>query len=182
MPMRSRIVLGLIFAAWVSMQALAFAEDGLPASVQARAGTPLQRVGEGTYRKFGFSIYHAVLWAPDGRWNPDRPYALMLHYLRSLSKDTLADSIVDDIRDQNATDEETMTRWTAGIKKMMPEVEDGDVMTGLIVPNKESLLFLNGIQIAKIEDNALSKAFFNIWLGKDADEDLKHELLGQKTE
>jgi len=122
------------------------------------------------------------LWAPGGTWNPDQPYALKLHYLRSLSKDTLADSIIDDIRDQNATDEVTMARWAASIKKVMPAVRDGDEMVGLVVPKKKGTLFLNGVQFAKTEDNAMGKAFLNIWLGENADEDLKNALLGKKPD
>ncbi|MGB9154445.1 MAG: chalcone isomerase family protein [Alphaproteobacteria bacterium] len=180
--MKFKLTLCLVFGAWICLQARAFAHDSLPTPVLAQAGVPLKAVGEGTYKKFGFSIYHAVLWAPDGMWNPDKPYALELHYLRSLSKDTLADATVDNIRDENTTDEDTMTRWAAGIKRVMPAVQDGDVMIGLIIPNKEGFLFMNGVQIGKTYDNALSKAFLNIWLGEDADEDLKNELLSRKTD
>jgi hypothetical protein len=182
MSAKAKLIITLMIGACFLVPAHVFAEDGLPLPVQQQVAVPLKKVGEGTYRKFGFSIYHAVLWAPDGTWRADKPYALELRYMRGLSKDTLADSTIDDIHDQGAADDETMTRWSAGIKRVMPAVQDGDIMIGLIIPNKVGLLYLNGVQIGKTQDNALSKAFLNIWLGKDADEDLRNELLNQKTE
>ena len=50
-------------------------------------------------------------------------------------------------------------------------------MVGLAVPGKESVLFLNNAEIGKLHDETLSRAFFNIWLGENADEDLKADLL-----
>ena len=74
-----------------------------------------------------------------------------------------------------------MARWAAGIKKTMPAVEDGDVMIGVAVPGGEAALFYNGKEIAKIKDQILAKAFFDIWLGQGADEDLRAELLGRSN-
>ncbi len=50
---------------------------------------------------------------------------------------------------------------------------------GLAMPGKHSLLFFNGKQTASIDDAAFSKAFFNIWLGDGADEDLRANLMGK---
>ncbi|MDE1900882.1 MAG: chalcone isomerase family protein, partial [Alphaproteobacteria bacterium] len=52
-------------------------------------------------------------------------------------------------------------------------------MIGFVSPGAETLLYFNGKQIGEIKDPALTSAFFNIWLGAGADEDLKNELLGQ---
>jgi Chalcone isomerase-like len=153
--------------------------DSLPPVVLAHVSVTLKEVGTGTYRKLGFSVYHASLWAPNGVWDAGKPYALKLQYTRSLSQETLADATIDNIRDEQVADEETMARWSAGIKKTMPAVEDGDVMIGVAVPGGESALFYNGKQIAKTQDQVLSKAFFDIWLGNGADEDLRTALLGR---
>ena len=158
----------------------AFADDTLPDYVKAKVNTPLTEVGSGTYRKFGFRVYNAELWSPNGTWDPQKPYVLQLHYTRSLSKDTLVDTVMDDIRDQNVADEATFARWDAQITKILPAVEDGDTITGVALPGKNTLLFYNGKQIASIHDDALSKAFFDIWLGDQADENLRGKLLNLK--
>jgi hypothetical protein len=155
----------------------AYADDNLPAFVQARSRTTLQEVGQGTYRKFGFTIYRATLWAPNCAWDAAKPYALQLRYARSLSQETIADSTIDNIRDENVTDDVTLASWSADIKKIMPAVEDGDVMIGLAIPGAETILYFNGGEIAKIKDEKFSRAFFNIWLGDEADEDLRRSLL-----
>jgi hypothetical protein len=154
-------------------------DNGLPENVRTQVHVPLKQVGEGNYRKFGFKIYHATLWAPDGAWDATKPYALKLEYARSLSKDTLLDAVMDDIREENVTDDKTLARWHDVLNASLPAVEEDDTIIGLAVPGKKSLLFYNGKNIASIEDKALSNAFFNIWLGATANENLRKKLLGQ---
>ena len=151
-------------------------DDSLPQAV-LDLKIPFAKVGSGTYRKFGFSIYHATLWAPGGTLDETKPYALELHYLRGLSKETLADSVVDDIRDQKAADDATMTQWEERIRTRLPAVEDGDIMIGVMLPGKGARLYINGTQMAEGHDLVLARAFFNIWLGDNADEDLRASLL-----
>jgi hypothetical protein len=151
----------------------------LPESVLAQFHMSFKKVGEGNYRKLGFRIYHASLWAPDGVWNPAKPYALKLQYARSLSRETLVDSVMGDIRDQGVADDGTLARWADILSASLPDVEEDDTMTGLAIPGKKSLLFYNGKKIASIDDQAFSDAFFNIWLGNNANESLRKELFGQ---
>lgn len=151
--------------------------DTLPAAIIKYSPAPLMPVGSGTYRKLGFSVYKATLWAPNSLYNPNKPYALELHYTRSVSKDTLVDTVMDDIREQNVTDDETLSKWQTILTNALKPVEDGDTMIGLAVPGKNSRLFFNGVETASLNDPAFSKAFFNIWLGDHADENLKNKLL-----
>ena len=156
-----------------------WAQDTLPQSARAQLHTPLATVGSGTYRRFGLSVYHATLWAPDGVWDAAKPYALELHYTRSVSKETLVDTVTDDIHDQNVADEVTLARWGKVLNAVLPNVVDGDTITGLAIPGKESQLFYNGRKIASIDDQAFSHAFFDVWLGETADEGLRNKLLGK---
>jgi hypothetical protein len=153
-------------------------EPTLPESVIAQADAPFTKVGHGVFRKFGFRIYEASLWAPQGKWEPTKPYALQLHYARSLSKDTLIDTVMDDITDQGACDKPTCDRWRDVLDVSLSDVEEGDTLIGLTSPNKKTLLFYNGKTIANVDDHAFSDAFFGIWLGKNADEDMRNGLLG----
>ena len=174
----TRIFICAFLLSFLYAPAASFADEALPDMVQTLTHAPLQKVGSGPYRKWGFTIYRATLWAPNGKWDAEKLYALELHYARSLSQETLADSIIDNIRDENVADEATLASWSTILKKTMPAVEDGDVMIGTFNPGVEAVLYFNGNQIAKIKDQALIHAFFNIWLGESADERLKKELLG----
>ena len=174
-----RFLVAVLFLAGLgtAMPALAHAPDSLPVGVQDLVNMPLAKVGEGTYRKFGFSVYRATLWAPEGEWDPEDPYVLELHYLRGLSKDTMTDTVIDDLRDGKNVDDATFALWEEKIKDTLPAVEEGDVMIGVAIPGEKTALFMNGEKIAEIQDSRLSKAFFDIWLGPDADEDLRADLL-----
>lgn len=154
-------------------------ENILPEPVSAQIKVPLQKVGEGNYRKLGFKIYHATLWAPDGVWDAKKPFALHLKYARDLSKDTLMDAIMDDIREQGVADEATMNRWQDTLGKVLPEIHENDVIIGLCIPGKKSQLYFNGKSLITIDDKAFSDAFFNIWFGPHANESLRKNLLGQ---
>jgi hypothetical protein len=155
------------------------AEDALPEPVRAQSHAPLAEVGSGTYRRFGFSVYRATLWAPNGVWDAAKPYALELHYTRSVDKETMVDIVSGDIRDENVADDDTLARWEKILNATLPDVEDGDKLIGISLPGKESQLFYNEKKIAGIGDQAFSRAFFNIWLGETADEKLRNELLGR---
>lgn len=154
-------------------------DESLPDAVLAQLHIPLQRVGAGSYYKFGFTIYHASLWAPNGVWDAAKPYALKLKYARSLSKETLVGAVMDDIRDQGVANDETLARWQKVLDESLPAVEEDDTIIGLTMPGKKALLFYNGKIVTAIDDQAFSKAFFNIWLGKNADDRLCKQLLGQ---
>ena len=153
-------------------------EKALPESVSAQISTSLAKVGQGTYRKLGFRIYDATLWASQNTWDAAKPYALQLSYTRSLSKETLVDTVMDNIQEQRVADEVTLARWKDVLNFSLRDVKEGDVLVGLAVPGKKTLLFYNGANIASVEDQAFSDAFFGVWLGKYADEDLRSKLLG----
>lgn len=177
-----RLFLGLALTLTLLATAPAMANKAppLPAGIQAQAVQPLRVLGGATYRKFGFRVYHAALWVSGTRWDTAQPYALQLTYRRDLSKDTLVDGIMDGIREQEQADGATLKRWEAAMNTALTDVNEGDTITGLAVPGKSALLFLNGKQIMTIEDKSLSDAFFAVWLGKTADEDMREKLLSQK--
>jgi hypothetical protein len=153
--------------------------EALPESVSVQLRLPLSEVGSGTYHKFGFSVYRATLWAPDGVWDATKPYALQLHYMRDVSKQTLVDTVSDDIREQEVADEVTLARWEEILNAELPAVSDGDTIIAVAMPGKKSLVFYNSKKIFNIDDPAFSKAFFNIWLGERADDSLRAKLLGR---
>ena len=155
------------------------ADETLPDVVRAKANVPLVMVGTGVYRRFGFSVYRATFWTPDGTWNKKKPYALELRYMRDLSKDTLMDAVSDDLTSQNVADEVTLARWHVTLNDVLSDVKDGDTITSLHLPGKASPVFHNNKIVAWINDEAFINAFFNIWLGPTADDDMRTKLLGK---
>ncbi len=170
------LALGLLMA--LSFSSSAQAASGLPPEVIKVVGHGMAPVGSGTYRKFGFSVYHATLWAPNGQFDATKPYALQITYTRSVSQDTMIDTVMDDIRSQNVADDATLADWEKTLTSAMPDVDEGDTLIGVAIPGKKSLLFFNGNVSGSISDQTFSKAFFNIWLGDNADANLRNKLLG----
>lgn len=172
---------GLILALTLLVSSPVLAEDDvnqpLPPAVVSMAKKDLARVGIGTYRKYGFSVYRASLWAPGGHYDAKNMFALELRYVRSVSQETLIETVIDNIREQNIADDATLTKWQAILQKSLPAVEDGDVLIGLSIPGKTAALFFNGKEITQITDPQFSQAFFNIWLGDTANENLRNKLL-----
>ena len=141
-------------------------------------GGPLQKVGQGKYTKFGFTIYNASLWAPQGKWSYDKPFALELAYTRNLGKETVVDSVYDSIKEQKIADDGTLARWKEILMKTIPAVKKGDKVVVVSKPGTKATVILNGENQGAFPEQALSDAFFAIWLGEKADQHLKQKLLG----
>ncbi len=156
------------------------ADTALPASVQQDIGLPLDIVGTGTFRKFGFRIYDAILFSQGGVWSSTKPFALQITYRRDLPKSIVLDSVTSDLRDQNVADDDTLKKWTELLDTILPPINDGDTLIAVTQHNKPSQLFYNGAKIATLDDPVLSKAFFDIWLGDKADSELRDSLLNDK--
>jgi len=171
----------IIYIITISSFNLAIPVYAQPASVLngVFGNVAMEQVGSGKYRKLGFSIYKVALWAPGGEYDKSKPYALKVHYLRSLSKDTVVGAVVDDVREQKMADDATMDKWEQMLNDALPAVEDGDEIVGISIPGKPSRLLFNGQEIASIEDKRLSDSFFNIWLGDIANPDLRAQLLAK---
>ena len=67
------------------------------------------------------------------------------------------------------------------MKKIFPNVEEGQQLTGLFSPGQPSRFFLNGSSIGEIADPEFGPAFFGIWLHpKTSAPKLRQLLLGTK--
>ena len=80
-----------------------------PLAVSATSGphslvAGMQRWGSGEFRRFGFLVYEATLWA--GSDDPLRPpLALRLTYRRSISGKSITEASVGEIRNLGVADE-----------------------------------------------------------------------------
>lgn len=178
-----RLLIAALLATTLALPASAKTpEFPLPESVRAeiagsgKATAPLIRVGSATYRKLGFTIYHATLWAPGGVYDANKPYALQLRYARDLSQDTLVDAVATDVKDQEQPDPMTMAAWQQTLNEVLPAVKDEEELIGVSVPGSDAKLFFNGKYHATMKDKRLARAFMGIWLGDKANPDIRAKL------
>lgn len=141
-----------------------------------------QALGSGELRFLGFRIYHATLWAQQRPFQPERAFALELRYQRSISRERLVDTSIDEIRRirGNAVDTATLARWETALRSAFIDVAQGDQLIGVFVPEHGMRLYSADKLLADIDDLALARAFFDIWLAPATrDQGLRRQLLGQ---
>ena len=145
-----------------------------------RAWTPdLILLGESRLRVLFWEIYDASLYATNGVYDPEKPFALSLTYHRAFSGSDIALRSVDEIRSQGFSDEAVLASWMAQLDAIFPDVVEGDQITGISQPSEGTRFFLNGALIGTITDQNLSRRFFDIWLSeKTSEPDMRESLLG----
>ena len=153
----------------------------LPA--QATNGMPtLKAVGGGLLRIFGFQVYNAYLWTPEGAsFDPTKPHVLDIHYLRTFSAKQLAESSIDEMRGQGKGSEAVYSKWSTEMQRVFADVKEGDRLIGIATPARTAKFFHNGAYRGEVADAAFTDAFFGIWLGdKSSQPGLRERLLGKR--
>jgi hypothetical protein len=150
----------------------------LPASVLAQApGLAAQGGGEMTF--LGLSIYDGWYWGPGHDWKLDAPFAIDLHYNRSIPGARIAERSVSEIEKLGLGTPEQLARWGEAMRRIFPDVAKGDAVTGLFLPPGIVRYFLNGKLIGEIVDPSFAKAFFGIWMDpRTSRTDYRQKLLG----
>ena len=153
----------------------------LPA--QATTGMPtLKAIGGRLLRMFGFQIYNAYLWTPDGSsFDRAKPYVLDIHYLRNFSAKQLAERSIDEMREQGTGSEAVYLKWITEMQRVFADVREGDRLIGVATPLRTAKFFYNGIYRGEVADTAFTDAFFGIWLNaKSSQPEMRDRLLGKR--
>ncbi|MGE7993556.1 chalcone isomerase family protein [Pseudomonas sp. NPDC089554] len=165
---------------------------GIAISVLLMAGSPswadwrselptATLVGQGDFTWFGWSVYQARLWSPTATFSWDQPFALELIYRRELSRDTLVQASIDEMRRMggDAVDEARLTSWDSEMRKAFVDVQPGQRITGLYQPGKGASFYVDGEPQHTVADADFARAFFAIWLDtRTRSPELRRELLG----
>lgn len=136
-------------------------------------------VGTGQFRWWGFLVYDATLWSPQGRYQPGGPFALSLRYARAVSKQDIVKASIDQMRDLGFPVDQH-PEWTQKLEQVMESVKAGDSLTGVYTPGQGAVFFFNDQLTGQI-DERLARAFFAIWLDpKTSQPALRQALLGER--
>jgi hypothetical protein len=140
-----------------------------------RANTPY---GEGQLRRLMMTIYDADLWTDAESWSWQKPFAVTLHYHMSLDGSDLSARSIQEIIRQSSLSDAQKTNYTGQLNALLPDVQKGDEITALFIPNKETRVFHNGQPTGVIQDQLFAKLFLSIWLGeKTSEPTLRQQLL-----
>jgi hypothetical protein len=146
----------------------------------ALPGAKLQ--GQGRLRFFGLHVYDAVLWtitrAADGEAQ-NGELALELRYARTLRGPLIAERSIDEMRRIADFGEAEAQRWLEAMKRLFPDVNAGDRITGVHRPGEAALFFVNGRAVGDVRDARFAQLFFGIWLSpRTSQPALRASLLG----
>ena len=135
--------------------------QALPDALRNEA-TAWNRWGSGEMTWFGFSLYRATLWVAGD--SPDQsPSALQLDYRRDIPRERLVQTSLDEMRRLGA-DEEQLTRWDADLRRVFPDVKEGDSIVGVHQPGRGARFFHQGRETGAVDDAEFARRFFAIWL------------------
>ncbi|WP_293950436.1 chalcone isomerase family protein [Sneathiella sp.] len=136
-------------------------------------------VGQGVLSYAFWDIYEATLYAPGGKWDPSRPFALSIDYFRALDGRAIADRSVQEMRNQGFTDEVRLAAWHGQMATIFPDVQKGTRLTAIHMPGAETDFYQDGRAIGTIRDAEFGRRFFAIWLAENTSEPgLRQALLG----
>lgn len=135
---------------------------GLPrrANANSEVLSGLKRWGSGEFRRYGFLVYEATLWAGDNPQDP--PLALRLDYRRTIAGKAIAEASVREMR-RFVSDEDRLQRWGDQMQRIFPDVRPGDHILGVHRAGGARFYQENRL-IGVIDAPGFAQAFFAIWL------------------
>lgn len=147
---------------FVQRRALLLACLAWPVTRLAAMDVPadLRRWGSGEFRRFGFLVYEATLWAGDDPQRP--PLVLRLDYQRNIAGSAIAEASVDEMR-RTVANEARLRAWGERMAQFFPDVKPGDHIVGHY--HAAGALFMQDArELGRIDDPDFARAFFGIWL------------------
>lgn len=160
------------------VKALLFSSGAIAISTYIENPKP---VGEARLEVLFWDVYDATLIAPDGKFDPQTPFALSLTYLREFDGDDIASRSVDEMRKQGMKDEVKLAMWFEQMQQVFPNVDEGQTLTGIVDENQYSHFYFNDNKVGVIEDPEFTTWFFNIWLSEQTSEPkMREKLLGMR--
>lgn len=152
------------------------AETAADAAGKAELKSALQKrqlIGQGRLRVWGFDVYEARLWGRPGFAANDftvQPFELEFAYLRDLKASDIAASSIKEMRRDQAIDDQLASKWSAELRRVIPDIKKGDRVTGIHQPGRGVAFEVNGKPSGEIADAQFAKLFFGIWLAPNTSE------------
>ena len=143
--------------------------------------TNVKIIGSSQFKVLFWHVYNATLYSSEENFSFDKTFALKLDYKRSLHGEKIAERSAEEIRKIGFKDKIKLAGWFTQMRNIFPDVNDGNYITGIYVPDSKTIFYKDGEKIGEINDKEFGKWFFGIWLNKNTSEpELRKKLLGTK--
>ncbi|WP_209003538.1 chalcone isomerase family protein [Labrenzia sp. CE80] len=174
--------LGLAILALFSLLALMPGTSRADIGAAAKLVPAASLVGAGRLTFLGFRIFDAKLYAPSGTYDPSKPFALKLTYLRSFKGEAIARRTEKEMLRQGMPKGAALNGWTRDMARIFPDVGPGQSIIGVRDNKGHTLFYSGGRRIGSIKDKTFTKRFFSIWLGSNTnDPALRSRLIGARS-
>lgn len=155
------------FRSALAALAIAFAGAAPAAANPAEVGAALpgaQSVGEAPYRLLGITVFEAELFAANGAFSWQQPFALSLTYARSARQTTIINRTISEMSNRGAGSAEQLAPLRTQLQRCFPDVARGDRITGVSTGANTARFYVNGAQSCQVEWPNFRRNFFGIWL------------------
>jgi len=132
----------------------------------------------------GFPIYRATLWVagvPTTTPAASATSALQIDYLRDIPRERLVQTSVDEMRLLGAS-EAQLQRWEPELRRVFPDVKEGDSIVGVHYPGRGAAFFHRGRATGEVVDAEFARLFFGIWLDPHSRSPSLHAALLKRPE
>ncbi len=151
----------------------------LPAPVVSQA-PGIRLFGKGRHTWWGIQMYDATLWIVGPRWSAAQPHALDIEPNRAVSSDILVKNAITEMRDLKVGDERKLRVWQEELKKVIPNVQQGDQVVIFCSDSNQTIAYLNGSRTGQVDDPSFCPAVMSVWLHPQTKhQSMRKSLLGQ---
>lgn len=139
------------------------------ATALVRQTIPQARMqGEGELRMYGLHIYDAKLFVgPAGLSSKElaaRPLAVDVEYARAFKGTSIAKRGREEMDGLKVASREQTAQWQQQMEDIFPDVQPGDHVIGVFVPERGTTFYAGDKVIGTIPGDDFARAFFSIWL------------------
>ena len=120
--------------------------------------------GKGRHSWWGIQMYDATLWIVGPQWSATGTHALDLEPSRVVPADTLVKNAIKEMRDLKVGDERQRGIWQAEMRKLLPNLKQGDQVVIFCPDTKRTLAYVNDSSTGAIDDPSFCPAIMSVWL------------------
>jgi hypothetical protein len=161
--LRLATILLVLISATLAIAASPGGARPLPPQVVAKA-PGMHPFGKGRHSWWGIRMYDATLWIVGPQWSATAPHALDIEPGRDVAADILVKNAIAEMRDLKVGDQRQLGIWQAEMKKLIPNVRQGDQVVIFCSATNRTLSYLNNSSIAAVDDPSFCPAIMSVWL------------------
>ena len=125
-----------------------------------------------------WDVYDIALYAPQGEYKTNAPFALEITYLMNLKGKDIAKVAKKEMRRLGMKDTKTLELWHQKMLEIFPDVQEGERLVGIKGADGYTYFYNDSQFIGSVQDHSFSQYFFDIWLSPETSRpDLRRKLL-----